>query len=568
MSGAHKTNFIRNHIDQELADGEITKPIITRFPPEPNGYLHIGHAKAICLNFGIARDYQGRCHLRLDDTNPCTENEEFTRAIQADIKWLGFDWGDYFFSASEYFEDIFNAAIGLIKSGKAYVCSLSAEDVRAYRGTLTEPGKNSPDRNRSIEENLDLFLKMRSGEFPEGKYTLRAKIDMSSGNINLRDPALYRIRYAHHHKTGDAWCIYPMYDFAHALSDAIENISYSLCSLEFQDHRPLYNWCVENCEIRSMDSGLRRNDAKHPQQIEFSRLNLTKLMTSKRKLKNLVEQKIVSGWDDPRMPTLSGVRRRGYTPESLHKLCDAVGISKQDSLIDISVLEDCLRDDLNSKALRKMAVLKPLKIVLVNYLEDLNNPEILSLPNHPQDESFGRRDLNFSKEIYIDQDDFMEVPNPDFMRLVPGGRVRLMNAYVIECQKIIKNNLGEIDYLECVYLPETLHGKKPNDGQKVKGIIHWVSAKFGLKAEVRLFEDLFLIENPGDAENYLDYLNPDSMKIIQDAWVEPSLNHAQPEERFQFNRLGYFVADIKDHQADDGRTSRLVFNRSVMLKTR
>ncbi len=564
MSGAHKTNFIRNHIDQELADGKITKPIVTRFPPEPNGYLHIGHAKAICLNFGIAKDYQGRCHLRLDDTNPCTENEEFTRAIQADIKWLGFDWGDYFFSASEYFEEIFNAAVGLIKSGKAYVCSLSAEEVRAYRGTLTEPGKNSPDRNREIEENLDLFLRMRAGEFPEGKYTLRAKIDMTSGNINLRDPALYRIRYAHHHKTKDTWCIYPMYDFAHALSDAIENISYSLCSLEFQDHRPLYNWCVENCELPGRSPGKNT----HPQQIEFSRLNLTRLMTSKRKLKNLVEQKIVQGWDDPRMPTLSGVRRRGYTPESLHKLCDAVGISKQDSVIDISVLEDCLRDDLNPKALRKMAVLKPLKIVLLNYSEDLNNPEVLSLPNHPQDESFGRREVNFSKEIYIDQDDFMEVPSADFMRLIPGGRVRLMNAYVIECQKIIKNNLGEIDYLECVYLPETLHGKKPADGQKVKGIIHWVSAKFGVKAEVRLFEDLFLIDNPGDAENYLDYLTPDSIKIIQDAWVEPSLNHAQPEERFQFNRLGYFVADIKDHQVYDGRTSRLVFNRSVMLKTR
>ena len=556
---AHKTNFIRNHIDQELAEGKAHKPIITRFPPEPNGYLHIGHAKAICLNFGIAKDYEGRCHLRFDDTNPCTENEEFMRSIKTDIQWLGFDWGEYCYSASGYFDQIFEAALKLIKSGKAYVCSLSAEEVKSYRGTLTEPGKNSPDRERSIEENLDLFLRMRAGEFPEGQYTLRAKIDMASGNINLRDPALYRIRYAHHHSTGDTWCIYPMYDFAHALSDAIENITYSLCSLEFQDHRPLYNWCVENCGMSVNNTG--------PQQIEFSRLNLTKMMTSKRKLKSLVEQKIVMGWDDPRMPTLSGVRRRGYTPESLRRLCDLVGVSKQDSLIDGVLLEDCLRDDLNITAPRKMAVLKPLKIIITNYKnpenpED-NKPEILSLANHPQNESMGRRDVLFSKEIYIEQDDFMENPSPDFIRLSLGGRVRLINAYVVFCEKIIKNKEGQIEHLECVYLPETLHGQKPADGQKVKGFVHWVSADHAIDAEVRLFNDLFLVDSPGDLDNYLEVLNPNSKEIIFNAKLEPSLQDAKPEESFQFNRLGYFVADQHDH-----RTSRPVFNRSVTLKVR
>lgn len=547
---AHKTNFIRNHIDQELAEGKIQRPIVTRFPPEPNGYLHIGHAKAICLNFGIARDYSGRCHLRLDDTNPCTENEEFSLAIQRDIQWLGFDWGDHFYSASDYFEEIFQAAVKLIKAGKAYVCSLNADQVKAYRGTLTEPGKNSPDRNRSIEENLDLFMRMRSGEFPEGQYTLRAKIDMAAGNINLRDPALYRIRYAHHHNTGDQWCIYPMYDFAHALSDAIEGITYSLCSLEFQDHRPLYNWFIEHCEM-----------AAKPQQIEFSRLNLTKMMTSKRKLKALVENKVVEGWDDPRMPTLSGVRRRGYTPASLHKLCDAVGVSKQDSLIDGELLADCLRDDLNEKAPRRMAVLRPLKIILNNYESD--KTEMLLLSNHPQNENFGKREVPFSKEIYIEQDDFMENPSADFIRLTLGGRVRLINAYVIQCEKIIKKSNGEIDYLECVYLPETLHGQKPADGQKVKGFVHWVSAKHAVSAEVRLFEDLFLTDQPGDMDNYLDFLNPKSKEIIFNAQVEPSLKDAKPEDSFQFNRLGYFVADQHDF-----RTSRPVFNRSVTLKVR
>ncbi len=547
---AHKTNFIRNHIDQELAEGKVQKPIITRFPPEPNGYLHIGHAKAICLNFGIAKDYGGHCHLRFDDTNPCTEDEEFMRAIQRDIQWLGFDWGEHCYSASGYFDQIFEAAVRLIKSGKAYVCSLNADQVKAYRGTLTEPGKHSPDRNRSIEENLDLFMRMKAGEFPEGAYTLRAKIDMTAGNINLRDPALYRIRYAHHHSTGDQWCIYPMYDFAHALSDAIEGITYSLCSLEFQDHRPLYNWFVEHCEM----------DAK-PQQIEFSRLNLTKMMTSKRKLKSLVENKIVEGWNDPRMPTLSGVRRRGYTPESLHKLCDAVGVSKQDSLIDGVLLEDCLRDDLNEKAPRRMAVLRPLKIILNNYESD--KTEMLSLSNHPQNESFGKREVPFSKEIYIEQDDFMENPSSDFIRLIPGGRVRLINAYVILCEKIIKKSNGEIDYLECLYLPETLHGQKPSDGQKIKGFVHWVSAKYSVQAEVRLFNDLFLSDQPGDMDNYLEVLNPKSKEIILNAQLEPGLKNAQPEESFQFNRLGYFVADQIDH-----RTSQPVFNRSVTLKVR
>lgn len=542
---AHITNFIRKIIDEDLKSGKQTK-IITRFPPEPNGYLHIGHAKAICLNFGIAKDYSGTCHLRFDDTNPCNESDEFKHAIERDVKWLGFDWGDDLYSASAYFDNLYDIAVSLIHSGNAFVCSLNAEQMREYRGTLTEPGKNSPDRDRSPEENLALFEQMKAGEFDEGQYSLRAKIDMSSGNINMRDPVIYRIRKVTHHNTGDKWCIYPTYDFAHSLSDAIEGITHSLCSLEFQDHRPLYDWCVEHADVPGK-----------PQQIEFSRLNLTKIMTSKRKLKALVEEKIVEGWDDPRLPTIAGLRRRGYTPASIRTMCDQVGISKQDSIIDYKILEACLRDDLNAKAERRMAIINPIKVVLTDYD---TSEQMLSLKNHPQNEDFGRRDVAFSKEIYIDADDFMLDPPKDFFRLGPGKRVRLLNAYVIECDDVIKNDDGSIKELHCRHLPETLGGKKPEDGQKVKGFIHWVSAEHAIDAEVRLYDHLFTVDNPAKADDFHAIINPDSLTVVT-AKVEPELANAQPGDAFQFNRVGYFTADSVDHKA-----SSPVFNLSVSLK--
>jgi len=545
---AHITNFIRNKIDEDIQANKNDGKVITRFPPEPNGYLHIGHAKAICINFGIAQDYKrGPCYLRMDDTNPLKEDQEYIDAIKADVAWLGFDWGDHFTYASDYFDIFYDVAIKLIKEGKAYVCSLNAEQMREYRGTLTEPGKNSPDRDRTVEENLNLFERMKAGEFADGQYTLRAKIDMSASNINLRDPALYRIRKAHHHRTGDTWCIYPMYDFAHALEDTIEHITHSLCSLEFQDHRPLYNWFVEH-------SGLEAR----PQQIEFSRLNLNYTVTSKRKLKQLVDEKHVTGWDDPRMPTLAGARRRGFTPRAIRSFIDHVGVSKVNSTIDFSILEQHVRDDLNTHAERRMAVLDPIEVIISNYPD--NESEMLSVANHPQNEALGRRELPFSKRLYIEREDFDENPPKGFHRLTPETPARLLNAYVIECQEIIKNEQGKVTQLICRYLPETLGGKKPEDGRKIKGIIHWLSADHAVDATVRLYDRLFKDEDPGKLENFLEAINPDSLDI-KHAKVEASLAHTQPEAAFQFNRLGYFCADRFDHSA-----SSPCFNKIVGLR--
>ncbi|MFZ9035693.1 MAG: glutamine--tRNA ligase/YqeY domain fusion protein [Francisellaceae bacterium] len=543
-TGAHKTNFIRNIINEDIAAGKHGGDVITRFPPEPNGFLHIGHAKSLCLNFGIAKDYAGRCHLRFDDTNPANEEEAFVQAIKEDVKWLGFDWGTNLYYASDYFERLYVLAEKLIVSGDAYVCDLTAEEVRVYRGTLTEAGRNSPFRDRSSEENLDLFRRMRAGEFAEGSKTLRAKIDMSAGNINLRDPALYRIKTAIHPHTGDNWCIYPMYDYTHPISDALEKITHSLCTLEFQDHRPLYNWVVEKCGF-----------INPPQQIEFSRLNLNYTITSKRKLKYLVENNIVSGWDDPRMPTLSGLRRRGVTPESIRALCDQVGVSKQDSITDIGLFEEAIRDDLNRRTSRRNAILNPLKVSI----DDLPN-EWLNVPNHPQNSDFGRRDISLSSTIFIEQDDFMEVLEKGHKKLSLGGRVRLMNAYVIECYELIKDDNGQPQMLKCRYLPETLGGKKPNDGKKPAGIIHWVDAATAKSATVRIYDRLFNVENPGTAESLESVLNSDSYAILS-VKIEASLAEAETEQRFQFNRLGYFVADRYDHSA-----KHPVFNRIVSLR--
>jgi len=542
---SHKTNFIKNIIDQDLKTGKH-QSIVTRFPPEPNGYLHIGHAKSICLNFGLAKEYAGTCYLRFDDTNPCTESTEFMESIQRDVKWLGFDWGKNLTFASDYFEALYQIAERLIQEGKAYVCSLSPEHVREYRGTLTEPGKPSPGRNRSMEENLDLFRRMRAGEFEEGRYTLRAKIDMNSPNLNLRDPTLYRIRKAHHHRTGDAWCIYPMYDYTHALNDAMEGITHSLCTLEFQDHRPLYDWFVEQAKM-----------THRPRQIEFSRLNLNYTLTSKRKLKQLVEEQHVKGWDDPRMPTICGMRRRGYTPSSLRNLAEMVGISKQDSIIDVRVLEEALRSDLNENAPRRMAVLNPLKVKIQNV--DADFLEWIHSPNHPQKPEWGKRELAFTQELWIEQEDFALHPSADFFRLAPGKRVRLMNAYVIECLEVIEE-AGKVSEVHCRYLPETLGGKPCEDGQKVKGVIHWLSAKTAQRAEVRLYDRLFLVENPGAVEDLGEILNPHSLLIVE-AYIEAALKEAKSEDYFQFNRLGYFSADQYDHS-----TEYPVFNRSVSLR--
>lgn len=544
---AHKTNFIRNIIEEDLKNGKHTE-IVTRFPPEPNGYLHIGHAKAIFLNFGLAKTYQGRCHLRFDDTNPCTEDQEYVDSIQNDVRWLGCEWGENLYYASDYFEAFYECAVHLIRTGKAYVCSLTSDQVRAYRGTLTEPGRASPDRDRSMAENLDLFERMRKGEFDEGTYSLRAKIDMASPNINLRDPALYRIRKVSHPHVGDKWCIYPMYDYAHPLSDALEGITHSLCTLEFEDHRPLYDWCVENSQLTA-----------RPRQIEFSRLNLNYTLTSKRKLKYLVEEGYVNSWNDPRMPTLSGLRRRGYTPNSLKMLCDQVGISKQDSIIDMSLLEEALRTDLNDTTPRRMAILRPLKLVIENYPE--GQSETLEVSNHPKDPAMGKRPLTFAQELWIEQEDFQEIPEADFQRLAPGKSVRLLNAYVVECISVERDSAGNIAIIHVRYLPETLHGKKPDDGRSVKGFIHWLSVMDAVPAEVRLYDRLFRVENPAAEEDVAAVLNPGSLEILSGALVEPALTQALPEERFQFNRLGYFCADQEDHRSD-----RLVFNRIVSLK--
>lgn len=540
----NKTNFIKNIIKKDLGTKKVSS-ILTRFPPEPNGYLHIGHAKSICLNFGIANEFGGKCNLRFDDTNPEKEDLEYISAIQEDVEWLGFKWENTPHFASEYFEKMYDIAIMLIKKGKAYVCDLSADEVRQYRGTLKEVGKNSPFRDRTIEENLTLFEAMRNGEFVAGSKTLRAKIDMSSGNINLRDPALYRIKFAHHPKTGDKWCIYPMYSFAHPLEDATEGITHSLCTLEFQDQRPFYEWIVNEAEF----------DLK-PQQIEFSRLNLNYTITSKRKLKYLVDNNLVSGWDDPRMPTIKGFRRRGYTPESIVNFCETVGISKQDSIIDMSILEESIRNDLNQNSLRKNAVLDPIKVTI----KDMPT-QVLNVPNHPQNPYYGRRDITISNTIYIDSEDFVFELEKGMKKLCPDGRIRLMNAYVIDCKKVITDQSGNVIELECNYLPETLGGKKPDDGIKPKGILHWVDADNCIDAEVRLYDRLFNDENPAATENIENSINDESYLLIKNAKVEKSLEEAKAEEKFQFNRIGYFVVDREDHTKD-----KLVFNRTVTLR--
>ncbi len=560
-----KRDFIRQIVREDLASGKH-QAIKTRFPPEPNGYLHIGHAKSICLNFGIAGEFSGVCNLRFDDTNPAKEDPEYVAAIQDDVRWLGFEWNELR-HASDYFQAYYLAAEKLIEQGKAYVCDLSAEEVRAYRGTLTEPGRPSPWRDRSVEENLDLFRRMRAGEFPDGARTLRAKIDMASGNINLRDPALYRIKHVEHQNTGNAWPIYPMYDFAHALGDSIEGITHSLCTLEFEDHRPLYDWCVDNVDFAHddtltqplVDAGLPREAAK-PRQIEFSRLNINYTVMSKRKLMALVTEQLVDGWEDPRMPTLQGLRRRGYTPAAMRLFAERVGISKQNSLIDFSVLEGALREDLDSAAPRRMAVVDPVKLVLTNLPE--GHEEQLTFSNHPKDESFGSREVPFAREVWIDREDFAEVPPKGWKRLVPGGEVRLRGAGIIRCDEVIKDADGTITELRGWLDPESRPGME-GANRKVKGTIHWVSAVHGVPAEIRLYDRLFSVPNPDDeseGKTYRDYLNPESRRTVT-GYVEPAAASAAPEQSFQFERTGYFVADRRDHTE-----AKPVFNRSVTLR--
>ncbi|MGE5222902.1 MAG: glutamine--tRNA ligase/YqeY domain fusion protein [Omnitrophica WOR_2 bacterium] len=542
------SNFIRDAIEEDLRTGRY-QTVHTRFPPEPNGYLHIGHAKAICLSFGMANDFGGKCNLRFDDTNPTKEEVEYVDSIKEDIRWLGFDWEDREFYASDYFGQLYEFAIQLVKIGRAYVDDLSAEEIRQYRGTLTEPGKDSPYRNRSIEENLDLFERMRKGEFPEGSRVLRAKIDMASGNINLRDPVMYRILFASHHRTGDTWCIYPTYDWAHGQSDSIEGITHSLCTLEFEDHRPLYNWFIESLGIF------------HPRQIEFARLSLSYTVTSKRKLLKLVQEGIVSGWDDPRMPTLSGVRRRGYTPEAIRNFVDRVGVAKNESVIDVSLLEYSVREDLNKRAQRVMAVLHPLKVVLVNYPE--GQDEELEAVNNPEDPGAGTRKVPFGRELYIDRDDFREDPPKNYFRLAPGREVRLRYGYFIKCIDVVKDeNTGEIIELHCTYDPET-RGGYASDGRKVQGTLHWVSAAHALDAEIRLYDRLFNQSNPYDVEEgqtFMDCLNPNSLETLTSCKVEPSLAGAIPLSHYQFERVGYFNVD------PDTSGEKLVFNLTVPLK--
>lgn len=542
-------NFIKEIIDEDLKTNKYNGRVHTRFPPEPNGYLHIGHAKSICLNFGLAEEYNGLCNLRFDDTNPTKEDVEYVESIMEDVHWLGFDWGNRLFYASDYFEQLYEFAEQLIKKGKAYVCDLSPDEMREYRGTLTTPGKESPYRNRSIEENLDLFRRMKNGEFDEGTKTLRAKIDMSSPNLNMRDPVIYRIIKESHHRTKDKWCIYPMYDFAHCFSDSIEKITHSICTLEFENHRPLYDWFLNELEVY------------HPQQIEFARLNLSYTVLSKRKLLQLVEGKYVTGWDDPRMPTISGLRRRGYTPESIRNFAEIVGVAKRDSIIDISLLEYSIREILNKKSQRAMAVLNPLKVVIVNYPD--NQIEELDAINNPEDPSMGTRKIPFSKVIYIEKDDFMENPPKQFYRLYLGNEVRLRYAYIIKCVEIIKDKkTGEVIELHCTYAPETKSGSGQSN-KKVKSTIHWVSASDAINAEVRLYDRLFNVENPNeekDGKDWLSNLNPDSLKILNNCMIEPYLTNAKVGAQFQFERLGYFCVDA------DSTKDKLIFNRTVTLK--
>lgn len=536
-------NFIQEIINEDQQTGKHEGRVHTRFPPEPNGYLHIGHAKAICLDFGIAAKNGGLCNLRLDDTNPSKEETEYVESIQADIRWLGFDWGDRLYYASDYYEKLYQFAEELINKGKAFVCDLGPEEIRSYRGTLTEPGKESPYRNRSVAENLDLFRRMRAGEFPDGSRTLRAKIDMASPNINMRDPVIYRILRAKHHRTGDKWCIYPMYDYAHPISDALEGITHSICTLEFEDHRPLYNWVLDNITIPN-----------HPQQIEFARLNLTHTMMSKRKLLELVKNNVVSGWDDPRMPTISGIRRRGYTPESVRDFCERIGVAKSNSLVDIALLEHCIREDLNVKAARVMTVLRPLKVIIDNYPE--GQVEEFDAEINPENSDLGTRKVPFSKVIYIEREDFAENPPKGFFRLAPGREVRLKHAYYIKCESVVKDDqTGEIIELHCTYDPAS-RGGWTNDGRKVKGTSHWVSAAHALDVEVRLYDYLF----PEDEPTPDSPINPESLVTLTGCKAEPSLATAQPGERFQFLRQGYFCVD------PDSAPGKLVFNRTVGLK--
>jgi len=538
------TDFIRAAVSEDLKAGRYSR-VHTRFPPEPNGYLHIGHAKAITVDFGIAAEFGGQCNLRFDDTNPVKEDTEYVDSIMADIRWLGYDWEDRLFYASDYFEQLYDCAVRLIKKGMAYVCDLTAEEVREYRGTLTAPGKDSPYRNRSAEENLDLFARMRAGEFPDGARTLRAKIDMASGNINLRDPVLYRIIHAGHHRTDEAWCIYPIYDFAHGQSDSIEGITHSLCSLEYEDHRPLYDWLIRELEIYA------------PRQIEFARLNLSYTVLSKRKLLQLVKDNHVRGWDDPRMPTLSGFRRRGYTPESIREFCNRIGVTKINSTIDIALLEHCIRDDLNKRAPRVMGVLKPLRVVIENYPE--GQVEEMEAVNNPEDPEAGTRKAPFGRVLYIEQDDFRETPPPKYFRLAPGREVRLRYAYFIKCAAVVKDDEGKVIELRCTYDPATRGGDAP-DGRKVKATLHWVAAATAVEAEVRLYDRLFLNEDPEASGDFLSDLNPDSLEVLSQCFVEPSLKGAAPGDRYQFERNGYFCVD------PDSTSDRLVFNRTVSLK--
>lgn len=560
-----KRDFIRQIVREDLASGRHAS-VKTRFPPEPNGYLHIGHAKAICLDFGIAGEFDGVCNLRLDDTNPAKEDPEYVRAIQDDVRWLGFDWHDLR-HASDYFEVLYLAGEKLIRQGDAFVCDLSAEEVREYRGTLTEPGRPSPYRDRGVEENLDLFRRMRAGEFPDGARTLRAKIDMASGNINLRDPALYRIKHVEHQNTGNDWPIYPMYDYAHSLSDAVEGITHSLCTLEFEDHRPLYDWCVDKVDLAGspdliaplLAKGLPK-EASKPRQIEFSRLNFNYLVMSKRKLLAMVNDQLVDGWDDPRMPTLQGIRRRGYTPSALRLMVDRVGISKQNSLLDISILEGALREDLDTAAPRRMGVIDPVKLVLANLPE--GHEESLTFSNHPKDETFGQRSVPFSRELWIEREDFEEVPPKGFKRLTTGGEVRLRGAGIVRCDEVIKNDAGEIVELRGWLDPESRPGMAGAE-RKIKGTIHWVSAQHAVAAEIRLYDRLFTVPNPDDeseGKTYRDYMNPESRRTVT-GYVEPAAASAAPEQSFQFERTGYFVADRYDHAPE-----RPVFNRSVTLR--
>ncbi len=544
------SHFIRDMIKEDLKTNRFGGNVITRFPPEPNGYLHIGHAKAICLDFGMAKEFGGRCHLRFDDTNPTKEEQEYVDSIMTDVRWLGFDWDRHLYYASDYFEQLYEYAVQLIKAGKAYVDDLNADQMREHRGTLTAPGKNSPYRNRAAAENLDLFARMRAGEFPDGSKTLRAKIDMALPNVNLRDPVMYRIRKAEHHRTGDKWCIYPMYDWAHGQSDSIEGITHSLCTLEYEDHRPLYDWYLEHLGIYP------------PQQIEFARLNLTYMIMSKRKLLTLVEKGHVAGWDDPRMPTLAGLRRRGYTPEAIRDFCERIGVAKSNSTVDITLLEHCLREDLNRRAPRVMAVLRPLKLVIENYPE--GKIEELEAVNNPEDPGQGTRKIPFSRVLYIEQDDFREAPPKKYFRLFPGNEVRLRYAYIIKCTSVVKNANGEVVEVRCTYDPATKSGTAAAETRKVKGTIHWLAAAHAVPAKMRLYDHLFIKPNPEEAPEGQDFtvnINPNSLEILPSAFVEPSLKNAAPGKNYQFERQGYFCLD-----SEDAGAKCLVFNRTVTLR--